>query len=199
MAKGRPRSFCPEKALEAAIEVFRRQGYDGASLCDLTAAMGINPPSLYAAFGNKEQLYRSAVEHYAAQIADRRAKALAKPKLRDAIDALMQYGVEMLTEGERNAGCLLARSAYGCDVTAGKAWSDVRVRRASATREIEDRLEQAKADGELPSDADTTSLAAFLTAVLEGMSGHAAAGADRKALEGIAHQALKVFPALGES
>lgn len=194
MTKGRPRSFCTEKALDAALDVFKRKGYDGASLGELTAAMGINPPSLYAAFGNKEHLYRKALQRYTERICEARKALLAKPDIREAISGLLAFSVSLLTEDDGRTGCLLARSAYACDQIASGAWQDVVAKRMEGVEQIRARLEEAKRKGDLSEEADPTVLARFVAAVMEGMSGQAAAGASRAELEAVAAQAMAAFP-----
>src|ERR1700677_3142305 len=84
MRTGRPRSFCTETALDRAMTVFWRKGYEGASLADLTEAMGINPPSLYAAFGNKEVLFRQVLERYDERREEMMGKVMAAPDAKSA-------------------------------------------------------------------------------------------------------------------
>ena len=95
---GRPRAFDVDEALDRALDVFWRKGYEGASICDLTAAMGINPPSLYAAFGNKEELFRKALDRYVEMHDEFLREALARPKARDGIAALLNKTADALTQ-----------------------------------------------------------------------------------------------------
>src|SRR5262245_63600804 len=95
---GRPRAFDRDQALERALDVFWRKGYEGASLSDLTEAMGINPPSLYAAFGNKEELFGEALNRYMERHAEVLREVLARPKARDAIEALLTCTADALTD-----------------------------------------------------------------------------------------------------
>src|SRR3954463_3624794 len=97
-ARGRPRKFDADQALDAALAVFWRKGYEGASLPDLTEAMGINRPSLYAAFGNKEELFRRAVDRYVEGPACFLRKALAEPTARAAAERLLAGGIELATD-----------------------------------------------------------------------------------------------------
>ena len=113
MAIGRPRNFDMDEALDRALDVFWRKGYEGASVSDLTVAMGINPPSLYAAFGNKEGLFRKALDRYTAKHDDFMQEALAWPKARDGIAALLRKTAEALTDKSSPPGCLLVQGIAG--------------------------------------------------------------------------------------
>src|SRR5262245_8015805 len=106
MARGRPREFDTEKALDAALEVFWRKGYEGASLPDLTEAMGINRPSLYAAFGCKEELFRKVVARYIKGPASYVRKALAEPSVRVVAERLLLRAIRVVTDPKYPRGCL---------------------------------------------------------------------------------------------
>ncbi|HRX87582.1 MAG TPA: helix-turn-helix domain-containing protein, partial [Phycisphaerae bacterium] len=114
MARGRPRTFDEHLALTRALEIFWRKGYAGASLEELTTAMGINRPSLYAAFGNKEALFRRALDHYERGPAGYFAAALAEPAARAAIERLLRESVAVVTGGRTPRGCLLVQGALSC-------------------------------------------------------------------------------------
>src|SRR5215211_6214456 len=107
MPRGRPRTFDPDKALDRALNVFWKKGYEGASLPDLTKAMGINRPSMYAAFGNKEKLFRKVVERYSAGMCEQLTNALNQPTARKVAEALLRGTAEMLSDSKHPAGCLL--------------------------------------------------------------------------------------------
>src|SRR6185312_14606585 len=106
-APGRPRAFDPDAALDRAMHVFWAKGYEGASLSNLTKAMRINRPSLYAAFGNKEALFRKAVERYEEKHACRIREALEEPKIRVAIEKLLRGNVELFTDPRNPSGCFM--------------------------------------------------------------------------------------------
>jgi len=191
---GRPRTFNKEEALDQALEVFWRKGYEGASICDLTAAMGINPPSLYAAFGNKEALFRQALDRYAETRAGFVREALAKPKAREGIAALLRGTAHSLSDKSSPAGCLLVQGVAGAGDHAQCIREELTTRRAAAQNAIRDRLQRAQAEGELPADADPAALARFFTTVMNGMAIQAAGGASRKELERVADMALHAWP-----
>jgi AcrR family transcriptional regulator len=195
MTKGRPRAFDTDQALDRAVEVFWRKGYEGASLCELTEAMGINPPSLYAAFGNKEELYRKAIARYAAAAAEARRKALDQPTARASIETLLMQTVAWLTDKSRPQFCMITRGTFACQEGSGTpAAQALAVTRADSLRLISERLERAKAEGDLPQESDATALARFVLTVIEGMSVQAAGGTGRKALQEVAKQAMLSFP-----
>ena len=146
MAIGRPRAFDMDQALDRALDVFWRKGYEGASICDLTAAMGINPPSLYAAFGNKEGLFRQALDRYAAMHDVFMQEALALPKARDCIAALLRRTAEALTEKSSPAGCLLVQGIAGAGEHA-KCISDELCARRAANEKTDPRPTEAGQDG----------------------------------------------------
>src|ERR1700733_15772686 len=111
---GRPRSFDREQALDAAMRVFWKQGYEGASLADLTAAMGINRPSLYAAFGDKEALFRKVLDRYNSGPAAYVCDALNQPTARRAIERLLQGAADLATGSGHRPGCLFVQGALAC-------------------------------------------------------------------------------------
>src|SRR5215471_10892820 len=122
MAGGRPRAFDVDEALDRALEVFWRQGYEGTALSDLTAAMGINRPSLYAAFGNKEALFRTVVARYIEGPAACVVKALEQPTARAVAEQLLGAAVDLVTDSQHPRGCLLVHGALVC----GEAAESVR-------------------------------------------------------------------------
>ncbi len=194
MAIGRPRAFDTEKALDQALGVFREKGYEGASLSDLTAAMGINPPSLYAAFGNKEALFGKALDRYAERHAGFYKDALARPTAREAVEALLAGAIDMATDAGSPRGCLLVSGALACGDDADPIRAELTRRRAEGELMLRRRFEQAKREGDLPPDTSPADLARYVTTVLQGMAVQAAGGAGRKDLRRVAETALRVLP-----
>src|SRR5438132_3382868 len=111
---GRPRSFDPDTALDRAMHVFWAKGYEGASLSDLTRAMRINRPSLYAAFGNKEQLFGKVLDRYMDGPVAYFGKALAAPKARDVVEEIFLGTARMAGDPKILAGCLMVQGALAC-------------------------------------------------------------------------------------
>jgi AcrR family transcriptional regulator len=192
--RGRPREFCPDAALDAALSVFWRNGYEGASLTDLTEAMGINRPSLYAAFGNKESLYRRAMDRYGERAAAVFRAALSEPTARQSIERLLRGSADGLTDCKNPAGCFLVVSAMACGPASEAVRAEAATRRMSTGPLLQARFEQAVGDGELPPDADPAALAGFFATVLQGLSVQAASGVDRAGLHRAIDVALRVWP-----
>lgn len=194
MAIGRPRAFDTEAALDQALNVFREKGYEGASLADLTAAMGINPPSLYAAFGNKQALFGKALDRYAEKQAGFYEDALSRPTAREAVEALLAGAVDMATDAKTPRGCLLVSGALACGEEADPVRDELARRRREGEQALRRRLERAKAEGDLPADAHPADLARYVTTVLQGLAVQAAGGAKRADLRRVADLALRTWP-----
>jgi AcrR family transcriptional regulator len=191
---GRPRAFDRDQALDRALDVFWRKGYEGASLCDLTEAMGINPPSLYAAFGNKEELFRKALDRYMEKHAGVLREMLARPRARDGIAALLSSTADALTDKSSPPGCLLVQGIAGCGDHTQCIRDQLSAKRAANEKTIRERLKRAKAEGELPDDADPRALARYVATVTQGMAVQAAGGATRAELRCIAETAMAAWP-----
>jgi AcrR family transcriptional regulator len=201
VAKGRPREFDLDLALDKALEVFCRRGYAGSSVAELTEAMGINPPSLYAAFGNKESLFRKALERYAVRRTAFWDEALTAPTARGMLEILLRETATFLTEACDRSGCLYVRTLSECGDTADVIQRELASRRAAGERVIRQRLESAKEDGELPANVNPADFARYVSTVLEGMSVQAAGGATRDELLRVGEMAMRLWPieALGPS
>jgi AcrR family transcriptional regulator len=200
-ARGRPRSFDRDKALLAAMRVFRERGYEGATLADLQEAMGgISPPSLYAAFGSKEALFKEAVSRYVEATGHAGRCALEAPdtSTRDAIEQVMRASVAGMTKRGEPRGCLLVLGALNCtsDDADGAAASDHlhRLRRASY-RTIADRIRRGIREGDVPRGTDPESLATFVAAFINGLSVLARDGASRAALNAAVDRAMRAWDA----
>jgi AcrR family transcriptional regulator len=194
MATGRPREFDIDQALDRALKVFWRKGYEGATLPDLTRAMGINRPSLYAAFGNKEELFRKALDRYAAGPASHAFVALKEPTARAVVERLWYGAIEMATHPQNPAGCLLVQGALACGDTADAVRRDVAARRAAGVAALRRRFQRAVAEGDLPADANPADLARYVATVTYGMAVQAASGASRAQLRRVAQLALRNWP-----
>jgi AcrR family transcriptional regulator len=192
--KGRPREFDVEKALDRALKVFWRKGYEGASLADLTRAMGINRPSLYAAFNSKEALFRKALDRYAEGPAAYVHEALKEPTARAVAERLLGGAIDLLTDRRNPRGCLLVQGALACAETAESVRRELCSRRASGEAAVRQRFERARADGDLPADADPADLARYVVTVLRGMAVQAAGGANREELRRVVEMALRAWP-----
>jgi AcrR family transcriptional regulator len=197
MAKGRPREFDPDVALDQALKVFWKKGYEGASMPELTKAMGINRPSLYATFGNKEELFRKAVQRYVDGPAGYIGKALAAPSAREVAQQLWQGGIDVSTCPENPTGCMILRGSMGCGDAAEKLKQELVSLRAMGAQKLRERFEQAAAAGELPEGISAADLARYVLAVMHGISMAATGGATREELMRVKEIALNNWPAAG--
>ncbi len=192
---GRPRAFDADAALDHALQVFWRNGYEGTSLSDLTAAMGINRPSLYAAYGNKESLFRKALDRYAEMAGNAIRDALDEPTARGAVERLLRGSAAGSACSQDPRGCLMVSAALACGEGAEVIRQELAARRAGTETLVRRRLERARDEGDLPAGADPADLARFVATVLHGMSVQAAGGATREELQRVVETALRVWPA----
>src|SRR5277367_6401964 len=197
-APGRPRAFDPEKALDRALRVFWKHGYEGASLTDLTEAMGINRPSMYAAFGNKEELFRKVLDRYGRSARVYQLEALKEPTGRGAVEKILLGAADALSDARNPRGCLFVQGALACGDESNGVRRELCARRGEGEAAIRERLERAKVEGDLSVHADAAELAGYVTAVLQGMSVQAAGGAGREKLQGIAERAMAAWPEVRE-
>jgi AcrR family transcriptional regulator len=194
--KGRPREFDADKALDKALKVFWQHGYEGASLSDLTDAMGISRPSLYAAFGNKEELFRRALDRYSEKGPGAlRSEALNEPTARKVVERLLQNAAVSLTDPCNPAGCLAVQGALTCSSAAESIKQELTRRRAENEERLRMRLERAKAEGDLCAEGDPAALARYINTVMQGMSVQAAGGSTRAELMDVAEMTLRAWPA----
>ncbi len=194
MPKGRPREFDIDCALDRALGVFWRKGFEGATLADLTKAMGVNRPSLYAAFGSKEGLFRKALDRYAEGPAAYVRETLNGPTARAVAERLLGGTVDLLTHPRNPRGCLMVQGALACGEAAESVRRELVSRRLADEAAIRERFERALADGDLPADADPADLARYVVAVIQGMAVQAAGGASREELRQVAAMALRAWP-----
>ena len=193
---GRPREFDVDAALRAALDLFWRRGFEGTSLSDLTTAMGITRPSLYAAFGNKEALFHKALDQYEATHMRFAREALQAPTARAVLERLLYGYADLHTGCEHPPGALETNGALVCSDAAAPI-RDVLIARRRADEELlRHRLERARDEGDLPAGTDPASLAQFAMAIACGMSVKASSGTDRCALHRVVETALR---ALGET
>ncbi|QDN75195.1 TetR/AcrR family transcriptional regulator [Streptomyces sp. S1A1-7] len=190
---GRPRSFDTDEALEHAMRVFWGQGYEGASLTDLTHAMGITRTSMYAAFGNKEDLFRKALDRYTEGPASYGARALQEPTARQVAAAFLDGSVRATTRPGCPTGCLGVQGALATGDPGIDARDALVAWRNEHTSLLRDRFRQAVDEGDLPPDADPELLARYLMTVANGIAVQAA-GSARDDLQRVADMALRSWP-----
>lgn len=193
---GRPRAFDRARALDIAMDVFWRNGYEGASTAQLTQAMGIAPPSLYAAFGSKEALYREAIGLYQRRHGAYFGAALtASTSAREAMRAVLLGAARQFTGSGHAPGCMVATAQVQCASEHQGIAAELCGARSSAQHALRQRLELARAQGELPQDCDTAALASFFALMIQGMAVQAHDGASLATLEQVAQLAMRAWPA----
>jgi AcrR family transcriptional regulator len=193
--RGRPRLLDKEAGLEIAARLFWQHGYEGTSIADLTKAMGITPPSLYAAFGSKEQLYQQALE-YNAEIENKHRLDVLNSDV-PAYEALAFYLHDAAREFANPAkprGCMVSNAVLQHSTETESVAQTVAARRAATTEIIRNRLDRAISEGELPPGTDTRALAHFYVAVVQGMSAQACDGLCSATLTQLADLALAAWP-----
>lgn len=194
MPKGRPREFDKDKALDAALVLFWRHGYEGTSLSALTQAMGINVPSLYAAFGNKEELFKQVIDRYIQRPASYLPNSLKQPTARGVVQDLFKGAINMVMDPSHPDGCLLVQGALASGPMGESITLELSRRRAGAEAALRRRLQLAVQQGDLPASVDPEQLARYIITVLWGMSVQAAGGATRDQLKNVADVALAAWP-----
>lgn len=196
-ARGRPRTFDRTEALERAMEVFWQHGYEGASMSDLTAAMGINSPSLYAAFGSKEELFREAVARYDQTLGATAAAELRdRPTARDAVAAVLRHHARVFCDPGTPRGCMIVLAATTCTERTRSIHEHLAQWRIATEDAFRARIERGIADGDVPAAADAATIAAFYNTVNHGMAIQARDGADEAKLSAIAEAAIAAWDAL---
>lgn len=202
MERGRPRIFDEDKALDAALAVFWRSGYQGASLAALTQAMGISKPSMYAAFGNKEQLYLAALERYREQQLIRHAEALAgEPDLKKAMRVFLRSVATMVTAPELPGGCMVVNSAVACDVAALPAQVVAAISKTveqSSFGLLKHRLQEELQRRNLPEGTPVEQLADYFSAIMCGIAVMAKVGVTQERLFDAVEHALCALPDSGD-
>ncbi|HEY0086247.1 MAG TPA: TetR/AcrR family transcriptional regulator [Allosphingosinicella sp.] len=192
--KGRPREFCVHGALAAALRVFWSKGYEGASLSDLTEAMGITRPSLYAAFGNKEALFRKALDLYEREKLAYVQEALVAPTARGVAERLLRGALENQASDSEPKGCLGVISSVACGSEAQSVREEVIARRRTVHTALAERFDRAKAEGDLPAEVDPLGLTEYLSALLQGLMVQAGGGATREQLDAMVSTSLSLWP-----
>ncbi len=197
VARGRPRGFDRDAALETAMKTFWQFGYEGASMAALTEAMGINSPSLYACFGSKEGLFRECVDLYlATEDRKTRDKLAEEPTTRGAVGAMLRKVVDNLTDPAGARGCLLVLGDSNASPEHDGIHRYLSQRRKEIQVAFEDRLKRGIAEGDLPPRTDIKAMAAFFITVMQGLSLRARDGASRATMLQVADAAMAAWDSL---
>ena len=192
--RGRPSNFNHEEALEKALRVFWSRGYEGTSMSELTETLGINKPSIYAAFGNKEELFRKALTRYVTGPAAFVGEAMQQPTARQAVEKFLLQAVDFFSDQSTPNGCMIVQAA----LTGGQGSSAIQQEligyRNSIETSFRERFDLAKEQGDLPPNVNTKQLAKYIATIHQGMSVQATSGATREELQAIVEMAMKNWP-----
>ena len=192
--RGRPREFNADEALDAAFRVFSEKGYEGASLSDLTTAMGISRMSMYAAFGNKEALFARCLTRHA-EVTERRISAcLADDSARDGVDRLLREAVTVFTD-EGEGVCFVTQAPLEEPHASGKTRTFLEEKRAVVEAALRRRFALAVEAGEIPEGYSTADLARFYAVLIQGMALQAQHGGRREELLAVVDVAMEKWPA----
>jgi TetR/AcrR family transcriptional regulator, copper-responsive repressor len=193
--RGRPLSFDRDAALEKAMHVFWEHGYEAASIAELTAAMGINAPNLYTAFGDKERLFLEAIERYGKGPGSYVQRALnEEPTARRAMQRLLDEAADELTQPSHPLGCMMVMATTNCSVAAEHIQEALVKRRALGLAIIQARIQRGIDEGDVPAKTDAAALANFYVTVYQGMSMQAKDGAPRESLLASVEMAMRSWP-----
>ena len=194
MPSGRTRQFDVDEALERALDVFWARGYEGATLPELTRAMGINRPSLYAAFGNKEQLFHKALDRYQTGPMSFVAEALSKPTARAVVETIFSGFVKMQRDRDKARGCLVVSGALACGAGSGDSAPELARLRQAVVNNVSGEVRAGRAGRRLAGTDHCETLARYIATVLNGLAVQAASGATVKELRLVAALAMQAWP-----
>ncbi len=193
--RGRPRLLDRNTGLDIAARLFWERGYEGTSVADLTHAMGITPPSLYATFGSKEELFRLALDYHITQQGERRAAILqARIPAREALAAYLYDIAEGDTQPDKPRGCIVSTAVLQHSEENASVARTAAAWREAAMQVLKERFDRAVKDGELPEQTDTNTLARFYGTIIQGMSAQACDGACTATLKAVVDVALMAWP-----
>jgi AcrR family transcriptional regulator len=195
----RPRAFDLDEAVDRALHLFWSKGYEGTTLGDLTDALGINRPSLYAAFGSKEELFRRVVERYAQGPGAAIAAALEADTAREVATRILRFYADAAGVPDIPRGCLLVQGALVCGDDSEPIRKSLAEQRRSLEAALTARLERAKREGDLPPDARPADLARYVYTVCHGIAVQAVGGATRDQLRRVVQIAMRAWPGEAQS
>jgi AcrR family transcriptional regulator len=192
--RGRPPAFNHEDALEKAMKVFWSHGYEGASMAELTDAMGINKPSLYGAFGSKEELFRKALQKYLTGPVAYVAKSISEPTARKVVEKFLTESADFLTNIHNPRGCMVIQGALTCGQGSELIQQELIAHRKAYEDALRQRFDQAQAQRDLPRDINSAELAKYIATIHQGMSVQATSGATKEELMEVIQLVLKNWP-----
>ena len=196
LTRGRPRSFDRTQALDSAMRVFWAKGFAGASMSDLTAAMGIASPSLYAAFGSKEGLFREAIDHYVAIHAGDFWGVMDRPTARESVEGLLRNAASVFAASDVPNGCMVIQTAAEADELSPELAASLCELRASNAETLARRIEKGIKDGDVGGGTDVRAVADFYATVHKGLSLSAKGGASREELDSVVTSAMAAWEPL---
>ncbi len=194
MARGRPRQFDKVKALDIALKLFWTHGYEGTSVALLAKRIGVNVPSLYSAFGNKEALFLEAVKFYSEENGGFYHEAFRKKTAREVAKYILEHEVKLVTMPDAPEGCLMIQGALVTSPESDNIRQMMTDMRRTAETWMEQRFQQAKDEGDLPKDANPAALACYIMALNSGIAVQAKSGVSKKELQNIVAIAMKNWP-----
>ncbi|MEN5018559.1 TetR/AcrR family transcriptional regulator [Erwinia sp. Eh17-17] len=197
-SRGRPKTFDRESALDKALELFWRHGYEGTSLADLVEATGAKAPTLYAEFTNKEGMFRAAVDRYTEKFASKSEAALACPEMcvASGVENYFRSTAACFTDGEKPGGCFLICTSSTLSADSAEVAEMLRNRHSNQEQHLRAFLEARQAAGELDARTRIDTLATYLCCLLQGMSVRAREGATRAELDALIDTLMLQWPVL---
>lgn len=192
--RGRPLEFNQDEVLDKALNVFWSRGYEGTSMAELTQVLGINKPSIYAAFGNKETLFRKALARYTSGPVAFVGEAMQAPTARQVVEKFLTLAVDSFSDKSTPDGCMIVQGALTCGQNSSAIQQELIACRKNLEAAFNERFELAKKQGDLPQWANTKQLAKYIATIHQGMSVQATSGAIREELLAIVEMALKSWP-----
>lgn len=192
--RGRPRKFCEQEALQATIGVFLNKGYEATSLDDLTEELGINKPSLYSAFGNKEELFIKAIQFYHSQYVTYLQELLSQNlPPRETLRIWLDWFLKNFSEQDQNQGCLIANSTTLCSPESGALAEEIQKLHNINEKLLNFYFEKCQEEGSLSPNFNALALSQFFNTVVQGMAVLRRAHGDLKALKNVADTALEIL------
>lgn len=195
-SRGRPPAFNHEDALDKAMRLFWTYGYDGTSISALTEALGINKPSMYGAFGDKEELFRKSVNKYCSDVSAFIVESINEPTSYKVAKKFLTRAAELVTDTSHPLGCMLTQSALTCSPQSEVVRGVLSSCRQTYECALQNRFSQALADHDLPADADPVALSKLLATLHQGMSVQASGGASKEDLLRIVNPVLAAWPVI---